>query len=88
VWRGAGASWPQDSGAAGRGRPAVAAALAVADRLWQRLWWTVCGGGRAPAKMEEAELAGVEELHERPRASPSSQVSTVTRMHMGLRGCC
>jgi hypothetical protein len=37
--------------------------------------------------MKEAELAGVEELHERPRASPSSRVSTVARMHMGLRGC-
>jgi hypothetical protein len=30
----------------------------------------------------------VEELHEQPRASPSSRVSTVARMHMGLRGCC
>jgi hypothetical protein len=37
---------------------------------------------------EEVELADVEELHKRPRASPSSRVSTVAGMHMGLRGCC
>jgi hypothetical protein len=88
AWRGMAASRPQDSDATGRRRPAVAAAPAVADGLRRRLWRTGCGGGRAAAKMEEAELTGVEELHERPRASPSSRVSTVARMHMGLRGCC